>query len=95
MNELPIPKVALDLPSGLSSDTGQSLGICLQADLTVTFGLPKVGQVLLPGCRFLGRLFVADIGLSPLFLPGPGKPGGIVGGLSTGILFASKGPGRP
>jgi len=71
MNELPIPKVALDLPSGLSSDTGQPLGICLQADLTVTFGLPKVGQVLLPGCRFLGRLFVADIGLSPLFFPAP------------------------
>ncbi len=71
MNELPIPKIAIDLPSGLSSDSGQPLGLCTQADLTVTFGLPKLGQFLFPGCRYVGRLFIVDIGLPPAFYPGP------------------------
>jgi ADP-dependent NAD(P)H-hydrate dehydratase / NAD(P)H-hydrate epimerase len=71
MNELPIPKIAIDIPSGLSSDTGQPLGVCTQADLTVTFGLPKVGQVLFPGCRFVGRLFVVDLGIPAAFYPVP------------------------
>ena len=73
MNELPIPKIAIDIPSGLSSDSGQPLGLCTQADLTVTFGLPKVGQILFPGCRFVGRLFVVDIGIPPAFYPIPSE----------------------
>jgi hydroxyethylthiazole kinase-like uncharacterized protein yjeF len=71
MNELPHPKIAIDIPSGLASDSGQPLGVCTRADLTVTFGLPKVGQALFPGCRFVGRLFVVDIGIPPAFYPGP------------------------
>ncbi|MBA4393967.1 MAG: NAD(P)H-hydrate dehydratase, partial [Desulfobacca sp.] len=71
INELPIPVMAVDMPSGLSSDSGQPLGLCIQADLTVTFGLPKVGQILFPGCRFVGRLFVVDIGLPPALWPDP------------------------
>lgn len=69
INGLPIPKAAVDIPSGLSSDTGLPLGLCIEADLTVTFGLPKVGQVLFPGSRFVGRLFVIDIGIPPSFWP--------------------------
>ena len=69
MNELPPPKVAVDIPSGLSSDSGRPLGICTRADVTVTFGMPKLGQVLFPGCRFTGRLFVVDIGLAPTYHP--------------------------
>ena len=65
INTLPVPKAAIDLPSGLSSDTGRPLGICIEADLTVTFGLPKIGHVLFPGSRFVGRLFVIDIGIPP------------------------------
>jgi yjeF C-terminal region, hydroxyethylthiazole kinase-related/yjeF N-terminal region len=71
MNELPIPKIAIDIPSGLSSDSGQPLGLCTQAALTITFGLPKIGQILFPGCRFVGRLFVIDIGIPPIFHPAP------------------------
>ena len=69
INELPLPKIAIDIPSGLSSDSGQPLGLCTLSDLTVTFGLPKVGQVLFPGCRFVGRLFWVDIGIPPMFYP--------------------------
>jgi ADP-dependent NAD(P)H-hydrate dehydratase / NAD(P)H-hydrate epimerase len=69
INEWPIPKVAVDIPSGLSSDTGRPLGLCLKADLTITFGLPKIGQVLFPGSCFVGRLFVVDIGISSSLWP--------------------------
>jgi NAD(P)H-hydrate epimerase len=71
MNELPNPTVAIDIPSGLSSDTGQPLGLCVRAEITVTFGLPKIGQLLFPGSRFIGRLFLVDIGLPSLFHPQP------------------------
>ncbi len=54
------PVVALDLPSGISSDTGQPLGVELSADLVVTLGLPKLGLALRPlPCE----IWVADIGL--------------------------------
>jgi NAD(P)H-hydrate epimerase len=52
--------VAVDLPSGLSSDTGRPLGICLEAELVITFGLPKLGLALHPSAA---RILVADIGL--------------------------------
>jgi ADP-dependent NAD(P)H-hydrate dehydratase / NAD(P)H-hydrate epimerase len=53
---------AVDIPSGISSDTGQKLGSVIKADLTVTFGLPKWGHFILPGAEFRGKLVVADIG---------------------------------
>jgi len=57
------PVVAVDLPSGLEADTGQVPGVCARAVLTVTFGLPKIGQLFFPGKEYCGTLVVADIGL--------------------------------
>ena len=62
INDLPIPILAVDLPSGLDADTGQSLGTCVQADRTVTIGLPKRGLLIHPGAELAGKLEVADIG---------------------------------
>jgi NAD(P)H-hydrate epimerase len=59
------PVVAVDVPSGLDSDTGRRLGGCVQADLTVTFGLPKAGLLQPPGEQAAGRLEVVDIGIPP------------------------------
>jgi len=56
---------AVDLPSGLDSDTGRILGSAVKADLTVTFGLPKIGLCLPPGEEMVGRLEVVDIGIPP------------------------------
>jgi len=62
--------VAVDVPSGLSGDTGRTLGngkrggICFHADLTVTFCRPKPAHVLMPGRGVCGDLVVADIGIS-------------------------------
>ncbi|MBW1982719.1 MAG: NAD(P)H-hydrate dehydratase [Deltaproteobacteria bacterium] len=55
--------LAVDLPSGLHASTGLPLGVCIRADVTATFGLAKVGQLITPGCTFVGDLQVVDIGL--------------------------------
>jgi NAD(P)H-hydrate epimerase len=56
--------VAVDLPSGLDADTGQPLGACVQADLTVTLALPKLGLALEPGRSLAGRVVVGRIGIA-------------------------------
>jgi len=58
-------RVAVDLPSGLSADTGEALGVAFRPDLTVTLGYPKVGLVSSPGFSRVGQLEVADIGFPP------------------------------
>ncbi|BCB96935.1 bifunctional NAD(P)H-hydrate repair enzyme Nnr [Dissulfurispira thermophila] len=62
INASGVPVVAVDIPSGVSSDTGEILGEAIMADITVTFGLPKVGHFLHPGAEYSGKLFVEDIG---------------------------------
>lgn len=57
--------VAVDIPSGLASDTGATLGEAVRADYTVTFTAPKVGQVLPPNCDSVGELRVGAIGSPP------------------------------
>jgi hydroxyethylthiazole kinase-like uncharacterized protein yjeF len=56
-----IPIVAIDVPSGLMGDTGDTLG-AVRAVLTVTFLRKKPGQLLVPGRRLCGEVVVADIG---------------------------------
>lgn len=55
--------VAVDLPTGLDADTGQVDPLTPQADLTVTFGFPKLGLFRFPGAETVGTLQVADIGI--------------------------------
>ena len=59
------PVVALDLPSGLSSDQGAVLGPTVRALLTVTFAGYKRGLLLHPGAANAGRVAVVDIGIPP------------------------------
>ncbi|GIW10169.1 MAG: bifunctional NAD(P)H-hydrate repair enzyme Nnr [Dehalococcoidia bacterium] len=55
--------VAVDLPSGLQSESGAVDPLTPRADLTLTLGAPKVGCYLPPGQRYVGELRVADIGI--------------------------------
>ena len=56
------PVVAVDIPSGVDGATGAADGEAVRADLTVTFGAPKLGAVLLPGGELAGAVRVVDIG---------------------------------
>ena len=55
--------MALDLPTGMDSETGQVDPACPNADVTVAFGYPKTGHFQFPGDGKLGRLEVVDIGI--------------------------------
>ncbi len=63
INSLGTPVFAVDVPSGLDSDTGQPYGTCIQALATATFGFAKTGHYLYPGAAFTGDLQVIDIGI--------------------------------
>jgi NAD(P)H-hydrate epimerase len=62
VNRSGCPVVAVDIPSGISSDTGMMMGTAIKADMTVTFGLPKRGHLIHPGATHSGRLYVEEIG---------------------------------
>lgn len=55
--------VAADLPSGLSSDTGEPYASCVTADVTLAFGFAKRGEVIEPGASRSGALEICDIGI--------------------------------
>jgi hydroxyethylthiazole kinase-like uncharacterized protein yjeF len=57
------PVLALDIPSGLHSDTGRVLGHAVRATHTVTFIALKPGLLTLDGPDHCGVLQVADLGL--------------------------------
>jgi hydroxyethylthiazole kinase-like uncharacterized protein yjeF len=63
-----VPVVAVDLPSGVPSDSGQVAWPTVRADLTVTFAAPKLGHVIPPACDLVGDLIVADIGIPASYL---------------------------
>ena len=57
--------VAVDLPSGVDPDTGETPAAHVRADVTVTFGAPKPCLFVPPADRAAGRVEVVDIGLLP------------------------------
>lgn len=59
--------VALDIPTGVSGDTGVTGGTSIQASLTISFGFPKLGHFLPPGAARRGQLINVDISLPPRF----------------------------
>jgi hydroxyethylthiazole kinase-like uncharacterized protein yjeF len=82
--------VAVDLPSGLDADTGQPLGPCAAADVTVTLSLPKRGLALEPGRALSGRVVVGRIGIADE-APGLALPVSLLTRRGAGALL----PARP
>lgn len=72
VNQLDVPVIAIDVPSGIDCDNGIPLDIAIHATKTVTFGAPKIGFDKRSAKKYLGRLVVADISV-PRFLFAPQK----------------------
>lgn len=62
INHHSVRTLSIDVPTGVDASRGDILGTAVWADVTVTFGLPKLGLALHPGRARAGRLVVADIG---------------------------------
>lgn len=64
VNTHPAHKIAIDIPSGIQTDTGKVLGCAIRANQTITFEAAKPGHFLLPGKDYCGALSCDSIGLS-------------------------------
>jgi len=62
--------LAVDMPTGIDSDTGAVMGVALQADLTAATGLAKRGLLQYPGRSYAGAIQVVEIGIAPAQLEG-------------------------
>lgn len=64
-NESGRPVVSLDIPSGLDATTGVPFNPCIRANATVTLAIPKTGLLENDATKFVGELWLADIGIPP------------------------------
>ncbi|MFC1484180.1 NAD(P)H-hydrate dehydratase [Candidatus Neomarinimicrobiota bacterium] len=82
------PVLAIDIPSGLITDTGEIAGSVIKADVTVTMGYPKLGLLINVGPDLAGRLVVADIGFeSDFFQEMETEPTGLLNRTDFAGLF--------
>lgn len=63
MNELGLPIVAVDLPSGMNASSAEPFASCARAAVTVTFAVPKICHVFDPAASDCGEVIVADISI--------------------------------
>ncbi|MCS6998931.1 MAG: NAD(P)H-hydrate dehydratase, partial [Aquificaceae bacterium] len=84
INRSGLPVVAVDLPSGLSSDSGRDFEPSVRADITVTFQFPKLCHLLHPASKRCGKVYVANIGI----------PQWLAEGLHREVLLSVRAPQR-
>lgn len=90
INSIEKKVISADIPSGINSDTGQVMGGAVKADLTVTFGIPKVGLYLFPGREFAGDIEVVDIGFPDALISDEEIKTGIIEQADVAPLFPEK-----
>ena len=74
VNASGIPVVSMDVPSGLSADSVEPTGPCIDANLTVTLAAPKLPLVLPPAETHAGDIVIADIGIPNEIIEGVEGP---------------------
>lgn len=67
INKLQQPILSLDLPSGLQADTGQVLGCCIVAEISVTFIAVKKGMLTGQAKAYCGDIYLAGLGIQQHF----------------------------
>jgi NAD(P)H-hydrate epimerase len=80
-----VPVVAVDLPSGISADTGELIGEHVRAGFSVTFTAPKIAHIFPPACEYVGEWVVRQIGTPPEALESDSE---LFLNLATGEEFA-------
>src|SRR5262249_17616731 len=63
INELTLPVVAVDLPSGANASSSTPFDPCVRAAGTVTFAAPKLCHIFDPAASLCGEVIVADISI--------------------------------
>lgn len=63
MNQAGAPVLAIDVPTGISSDNGKVCGCAVKADTTITFFTEKLGMILYPGKEYCGKIKVEGLGV--------------------------------
>ncbi len=78
VNSVHCPVLSIDMPSGVDASTGQIPAKAVSADVTCSFGLPKIGQLLNPGAGKVGKLFLSNVGFPNVLTEDPEIKGNIL-----------------
>jgi NAD(P)H-hydrate epimerase len=62
INSSKVPVLSVDTPSGINNDTGETGSLCVKANFTVTMGFPKIGQYFFPARKYIGDLYIKNLG---------------------------------
>lgn len=71
INSVSAPVLSCDIPSGVDGSTGKIPGLAVKANITCSFGLPKIGHLLFPGALNVGRLMLTNVGFPNVLLTDP------------------------
>lgn len=63
LSDSPLRVISIDIPSGLQSDSGEAMGVAVEADITITIELPKLGLYVGRGPQHSGEIRVESIGM--------------------------------